>query len=125
MALVHKVRVINVSPPGDIDCEHKSPHGVARSYTAENAELQYPPLDGYESYESWASGAGELRTSHESSSFRTQAGGEDDRFSDDSISQLPSTGDSGVEESKSFGRDNATEGDGSHRSADVEGGNKS
>ena len=102
--------------------EHERPYDVARSYPAER-ELQYPPLDGYESYESWASGAGELRTSHESSTFRAEAGGEKDRFRDDSISQLP-TGDSGVEERNSFGRDDATEGGGSHRSADVDGGNK-
>ena len=102
--------------------EHESPYDVARSYPAER-ELQCPPLDGYESYESWASGAGGLRTSHKSSTFRAEAGGEDDRFRDDSISQL-TTGCSGVEERNSFGRDDATEGDGSHRSADVDGGNK-
>ena len=102
--------------------EHERPYDVARSYPAER-ELQCPPLDRYESYESWASGAGELRTSHESSTFRAEAGGEDDRFRDDSISQLP-TSDSGVEERNSFGRDDATEGGGSHRSADVDGGNK-
>ena len=85
--------------------------------------INVSPPDILSSYESWASGAGELRTSHESSTFRAEAGGEDDRFSDDSISQLP-TSDSGVEERNSFGRDDATEGGGSHRSADVDGGNK-
>ena len=102
--------------------EHERPYDVASSYPAER-ELQCPPLDGYENYESWASGACELRTSHESSTFRAEAGGEDDRFRDDSSSQPP-TSDSGVEERNSFGRDDATEGGGSHRSADVDGGNK-
>ena len=102
--------------------EHERPYDVASSYPAER-ELQCPPLDGYENYDSWVSGAGELRTSHEPSTFRAEAGGEDDRFRDDSISQLP-TSDSGVEERNSFGRDDATEGGGSHRSADVDGGNK-
>ena len=97
-------------------------YDVASSYPAER-ELQCPPLDGYESYESWASGAGELRTSHESSTFHAEAGGEDVRSRDNSISQLP-TSDSGVEERNRFGRDDATEGGGSHRSADVDGGNK-
>ena len=102
---------------------HERPYDVDSSYPAER-ELPCPPLDGYESYEFWASGAGELRTSHESSTFRAEAGGEDDRFRDGSISQL-STSDSGMEKrNNSFGRDDATEGGGSHRSADADGGNK-
>ena len=90
----------------------------ARFYPVEG-ELQCSPLDGYESYEPWASGAGELRTSHESPTFHAEAGAEDGILCDNSISQL-STGESGVEELDSLGRDDATAGDGSHRSADVD-----
>ena len=89
-----------------------------RSYPVEG-EPQCPPLDGYESYKSWASGAGELRTSHDSPTFRAEVGAEDGILCDDSISQL-STGDSDVEKLDSLGRDDATAGDGSHRSADVD-----
>ena len=90
----------------------------ARSDPVEG-EPQCPPLDGYESYEFWVRGAGELRTSHESTTFRAEAGAEYGILCDDSILQL-STGDSGVEEQDSLGRDDATAGDGSHRSADVD-----
>ena len=90
----------------------------ARSDPVEG-EPQCPPLDGYESYEFWAGGAGELRTSHESTTLRAEAGAEGGILCDDSISQL-STCYSGVEDQDSLGRDDATAGDGSHRSTDVD-----
>ena len=90
--------------------QHASSNDVARSHPAEG-ELQYPPLDGYESYESWASGADELCTSHESSTFRAKADMEDDLSRAYSVSQMV-TGVSGVEEGDRFGGNDATEWDG-------------